>query len=80
MLKATGVKMECMKEDNDMEKKTGFSAKKTNHWLSPVISGEAGHECFPITVSHFLPDSLNVWEAKVNCEVVWMMPFNNRKC
>ena len=31
MLKATGVKMECMKEDNDMEKITGFSAKKTNH-------------------------------------------------
>ena len=60
MLKATGVKTERMNEDNDIEKKTGFSEKKTNHRLSPVISGEAGHECVPITVSHFLLDSLNV--------------------
>ena len=28
MLKATGVKMECMKEDNDMEKKQGFLQKR----------------------------------------------------
>lgn len=28
MLKATGVKMECMREDNDMEKKQGFLQKR----------------------------------------------------
>ena len=31
MLKATGVKTERMNEDNDIEKKTGFSEKKANH-------------------------------------------------
>ena len=57
----------CMKEDNDIEKKIRISEKKTNHWLFSVISGEAGHKCVPITVSHFLLDSFNVREV----EVIW---------
>lgn len=83
MLKATGVKMECMKEDNDMEKKQGFLQKRQTT-DSPQSSleklGTNVSQKKIITVSHFLPDSFNVWEVKVNCEVVWMIPFNNRKC
>ena len=71
MLNATGVKTECMKKDNDIEKQHGF-LKKTQTSDSSQSSLEK--------LSHFLLDSFNVWEVKVNCEVVWMTPFNNRKC
>ena len=72
--------MECMKEDNDMEKKQGFLQKRQTTDSPQSSLEKLGTNVSQLQCPNFLPDSFNVWEVKVNCEVVWMMPFNNRKC